>query len=147
MRGMHCYLCTYYPCCPPWSWSWSFFHFLLRLFIAANSFLLAEMLRPSLSDLSFFYLRCGPSLSIELIVRIFIKCSSRSSSGTFSSKVSILAFAFTGAESIAWVWPLTMPFSTHMASTLVNTSSKTDSGNSCRVRLMVLCHGSSSSRS
>ena len=49
------------------------------------------------------------SLSIELGARTFLRCSSRSCSGTFSSRVSILALAFTGAESIAWVWPAHHP--------------------------------------
>src|SRR5690606_32171037 len=70
----------------PGRWSWSVDHFLLRLFNSTNSFLLAVMLRPALSDLSFLDIRCNPSLSIELIARIFIKCSSRSCSGTLSSK-------------------------------------------------------------
>jgi hypothetical protein len=42
-------------------------------------------------------------LSISLICRILCKWASRSSSGTFSSRLSIEALALTGAESMAWV--------------------------------------------
>ena len=117
---------------------------------------------PAFYRLQFFFIRggallflgglvvLGPSyrrffLSMALIWRILCKWASRSFAGTLSSRLSIEAFAFTGAESMAWVCPLTIPFSTHMVSILVNTSSNMVSGNNWRVLLMVLCQGSSSS--
>lgn len=58
---------------------------------------------------------------------------SSSSTGTFSASEPMEALALTKAESIAWVWPATMPASTHRESTRAKTSSKSAVGKSWRV--------------
>ena len=120
---------------------------MLRLFIAPSSCLFALMVCCSLLALFSLLCRIGTSLSMALMWRIFDRCAARSSSGTLSSRLSIEALAFIGAESMACVCPLTMPFSMHICNTLVKTSSNMDSGKSWRVRLIVECQGISSSKS
>lgn len=95
-----------------------------------------------------FGLTVGKVLFIFLeMLRTFNRCSARVSAGTFNSRLSMLALAFMGAESVACVCQATIPFSAQRENTWLKSSSKTSVGNSCRVRLMVLCHGSSSSMS
>ncbi|WP_239986446.1 MULTISPECIES: hypothetical protein [Arenibacter] len=48
--------------------------------------------------------------------------------GTFTTTLSMDAFAFIGAESTAWVWPDTIPLSTHRANTLLNNVPNRDVG-------------------
>lgn len=87
------------------------------------------------------------TLSTLFIARTFRRCLSSSSSGTFSSILSMEALALTGAESMACVLPETIPLLTHRARTRSKSCSNSTSGNSSRVLLMVECHGRSSSMS
>lgn len=92
------------------------------------------------SDLSFFGLR-----SALFIILTLQRCSSSFSAGTLSSRLSIEALAFTSAESMLWVCPLTIPLSIHICSTLSKDFLNTSTGKSWRVRLRVLCQGNGSS--
>src|SRR5690606_20490543 len=95
--------------------AWSLAHFWLRPFISCSSVLLAERFCWSLGALFVYACRRGFCLSLALICRSLRRCASSSSSGPFSSRLSIEALALTGALSTAWVWPLTIPASAQRA--------------------------------